>query len=71
MSKLKDDNTRIVDLSIKYHCGYLEKELTKKISLDDISSWDSPCDLCGSHGSVEVWFKCECGKNHEIQIKSW
>ena len=38
----------------------------------DFHSSESECDLCGSHGSMSVDFKCTvCGNYHTIELKEW
>lgn len=41
--------------------------------VEDFYVWESSseCDLCGSHGTVSLEFKCPCGKSHEVEIKEW
>jgi primosomal protein N' len=31
------------------------------------------CDLCGSHGAVEIYiYECEgCGNEHSLQLREW
>ena len=44
------------------------------VKADDISSLshEEECDLCGSHGEVEVGFTCPlCGNYHEVKLLSW
>ena len=44
------------------------------VKADDISilSHEEECDLCGSHGEVEVDFTCPlCGNYHEVKLLSW
>lgn len=44
-----------------------------EIKFDELE-WDydsADCELCGSHGHLEVSFKCRCGKNHSLRISEW
>lgn len=59
-------------LSVEIFCSNLNKEVKIKKENFNISSSESECELCGSHGDVTLEiFTCECGKSHEIEIKSW
>lgn len=51
-------------------CPTLNKEVvTTNYSF---SGSESECEICGSHGSVNVCIMgCECGKTHDIQLSSW
>jgi len=51
-----------------FHCPYLDKLVD--VDSEDMSFFgdSSPCDLCGSHGSVTVNFMCECGDRHYITL---
>lgn len=54
-----------------FTCPNLGKNVT--IAFSDLE-WDhdsADCDLCGSHGHLEVSFKCQCGKNHSLRISEW
>lgn len=57
---------------VKYYCPYLGKVLTKTIQPDyDLEYSSNECDICGSHGYVQVDFKCKCGNRHELSLKNW
>ena len=59
-------------IALKVMCPVADKTVT--ILVQDLE-WETDsgeCELCGSHGSVDVSFKCGgCGKNHRINLKSW
>jgi len=56
---------------LKVYCEKLDKEVMIDVKDCYWNGGESECELCGSHGNVGVEFKCECGKNHEIELKSW
>jgi hypothetical protein len=63
------DESKVV--GIVYFCDVLKKELVTK-DVNSLTSSESECELCGSHGSITFSvYNCECGKNHDIEIKSW
>lgn len=35
------------------------------------TSHSDQCDMCGSHGEVELSVDCPCGKDHDIIMSSW
>ena len=70
MAKSKKDETKF--LSVKIHCPNLDKEVELSSDKVHYSSSESECEMCGSHGSVELQIlKCECGKPHDIELNSW
>jgi len=56
---------------LKIYCEKLDKEIMVDIKNCFWDSGQSECEVCGSHGNVSVDFKCECGKDHEVELKSW
>jgi hypothetical protein len=57
-------------LGVTIFCPTLNKEVT--VSDQSISAHESECEMCGSHGEINMFIrKCECGKSHDIQISSW
>lgn len=58
-------------LAVEIFCENLEKNVTVDISKLYFLGSESECELCGSHGSVNVSVNCECGKNHSIELSSW
>jgi hypothetical protein len=38
----------------------------------NVTGWEQDCELCGSHGGVELDFVCaECNKSYTIDLNSW
>ena len=66
---VKKDESKV--LRIEIFCGNLDKNVSVDISKLYFSGYESECELCGSHGSVNVSVECECGKTHDIQLNSW
>jgi rubrerythrin len=57
-------------MSIKIRCSGKTKLVSEKDLIWGGSS--DECDMCGSHGSVTVDFRCPiCGKNHTIEVDGW
>ncbi len=56
---------------IEYTCA--GKEVKAEIESHNISSSESECDLCGSHGSLSIDIPtCPgCGTYHTITVKEW
>lgn len=65
--KIKDESKVI---GIVYFCDILKKEIITN-DLSGLSSSESECELCGSHGSMTLFVNCECGNHHDIEISSW
>lgn len=64
----KIDESKVV--GIVYFCDELKKEIL--IRDFDITASSQECDICGSHGDITLYvFNCECGKSHDIEIRSW
>ena len=59
--------------SLKYFCPNLEKDIDVNISSCSFSSSSQECDICGSHGDITLYIDnaCECGKFHDLEIRSW
>lgn len=74
-SKKMDDLCFLSTAVFKYYCSYLDKNIEVEIDNKDLhnylSSSDSECDLCGSHGDITLEVKCECGYYHYFEISSW
>lgn len=65
----KKDESKVIGIVI--YCDNLKKEVVIK-GVDDLSSSSQECEICGSHGSVNLYTNgCECGKYHNIEINSW
>lgn len=56
---------------VRYKCG--EDRVEAVLQSHDISSSSQECELCGSHGSVEITVtKCpKCKQYHEFTINEW
>lgn len=64
----KKDESKVVGIVI--YCDNLKKEVIIK-GIEDLSSSSQECEICGSHGSISLYTKCECGEYHDIEIRSW
>lgn len=58
-------------ITAEYVC--LGKTVTVEITVDNINSSESECELCGSHGhmSIDIPTCPGCGKYHTIEVKEW
>lgn len=56
---------------LKVYCEKLHKEVVVDIKDCYWSGRESECESCGTHGYFSVDFKCECGKNHDVELNSW
>ena len=67
----KKDHTHLVFATLTVFCAKLLKEVI--VAGDDVLwlATNQPREVCGSHGSIEATFKCECGHWHTIKIKDW
>lgn len=59
----------LVSSSYTIYCPTLDKEVVILKSLLGANSQE--CDMCGSHGAIELSFSCECGEHHYIELNSW
>lgn len=57
--------------SISIYCPNKKRIVSVPLVNLSWSADDSECEMCGSHGSVEVEFECKCGKSHSIELDSW
>lgn len=62
--------------SPKVKAYYIECACGKDVIIEAndvyISASSSPCELCGSHGGVELEYTCpECKQRIEISLKDW
>jgi hypothetical protein len=65
----KRPEAEALKMTFKCSCG---KILTVPIEKLQFSYGESECDLCGSHGALEVNYLCEgCNKWREAQLKEW
>jgi hypothetical protein len=68
MAKKVKDESKVT--GIVYFCDVLKKELVST-DLHCLTASEGECECCGSHGEINFFTKCECGKFHDIEIKSW
>jgi hypothetical protein len=65
-----DKASRVV--SMKIECGNCKWRFTEDTEKLSIMGYDHECELCGSHGSVEVNVTCpKCHKDLTVEIRSW
>ena len=57
--------------NILVYCPKLEKNVTVASESLSWRGYKADCDMCGSHGGVEVDFQCKCGGNHKIELNVW
>jgi hypothetical protein len=72
MKRTKEKETGVVGkvVAVTILCPNLNTNVV--VTDYSISASESECDLCGSHGEINLSvMKCECGKMHEIEISSW
>lgn len=55
--------------SITFICP--TRQFTKTIEFEKVSFWGdyADCDLCGSHGRIEMQIECSCGKTHDVIVQ--
>ena len=68
MAKKVKDESKVT--GIVYFCDVLKKEVVTK-DINSLTASEQECEVCGSHGSITLFVKCECGKFHDIEIRSW
>lgn len=73
MTKKKKRKTKaVVELaSMKFKCSNYKEEIVIKATDLGWYGRSDLCELCGSHGSIEVNFKCLCGERHHMELDSW
>ena len=61
----------LTKILIEYTCD--AKAVSTEITVDNINSTESECELCGSHGhmSIDIPTCPACGKYHTIEVKEW
>jgi hypothetical protein len=70
---MSKNNIKIETVNLSFICPKTEKRVSIKISDLSVNSWEEECDMCGSHGKVEIIIQvCPlCKKSHSVEIKSW
>ena len=72
MAKGKRKKKAIVELVlIEFKCSNHKKNILIEAKNLEWCGHSDLCDLCGSHGSIEVSFKCPCGETHTVELDSW
>jgi len=57
--------------SIKIRCPKTDKLVTVSSKKLTWYANNSECEMCGSHGHIEVSVNCSCGKTHDIELYEW
>ena len=61
-----------VKLEVYLVCPKCGKETHDDIDSYDVSACVDDCEMCGSHGTVEIDFNCQyCGARAEYELKDW
>ena len=71
MAKKKEEKVEAKALSMTFFCPKMNKQIVIEVAHLEWHASESECDMCGSHGGVSVYYKCECKQTHEIEVKSW
>jgi transposase len=58
-------------ITLSYYCKKLKKKFKRVVDEHDFSFSESSCEMCGSHGNLQVEIECPCGKKHEFEIQGW
>ena len=59
-------------VSVRITCPKDGRKYTIKSDGVDPNGWEQDCDVCGSHGGVELVITCSgCGKEHVIELSGW
>lgn len=65
-----EENTTI--LGVEFRCGACGEKVIAKVEAHNFSASESPCELCGGHGNINVDLVCpKCSYRHDIEISSW
>ena len=63
-------DVEISNIMIKFYCRKSGRQ-SVEVSRHAFSFGEQECEMCGSHGHLNVDVKCGCGKTHNIELKSW
>lgn len=59
-------------ITVRFFCPGCERVVSAAVTEHDFSFGEHACDLCGSHGNLDVDVKCpKCGGTHEINLRGW
>ena len=65
--------TYVDNIQVTYKCPKCKKQVTvgfNSMNLEFELSFDTQeCEMCGSHGYVEVDCRCECGRATTVTLK--
>lgn len=68
----KKVETELLKLSARVKCGYCGQKVTAVFDAHDIEAGESPCELCGSHGSVSLDLVCpKRNKQLTVTLREW
>jgi hypothetical protein len=68
--KKKKTEASLTKMTVYYTCDGIPS--SADFDSYDLSSSESECDLCGSHGSMTLSFKCpQCENHHNFELKEW
>jgi len=57
--------------SVMYYCKLSTEVCVENINEDKIIKTNTPCDVCDSHGKLMIKIDCDCGVEHQLNIKVW
>lgn len=67
---MKKKYAELKRIIVTYYCPYLEKDIEREFERWDFRSWNYVNEsLMESDGGIDLFFKCICGKKHEITIQ--
>ena len=72
MARGKKIEFELKGIKVSFNCNKCEKIQIVEIDRYSFSHWESPCELCGSHGGISIDVTCpDCKTTREIEISSF
>lgn len=69
---MKNEIPQLKQITVTFVCWKCKEEVSDIVDTSNFSVNTSECDLCGTHGELEVYVTCpSCKKYTSIELRSW
>jgi len=70
-TKPKKVKRKVEVVSVTIYCPKLKRRVAIPKDRTSWSWYESPCGMCGTHGSLTLDVTCKCGGQHTIEVEGY